>query len=581
MTVEYRVELYDTWGRRVAVFGEVPLLEATRTAPDKPDRIRGLLPNNGPPIGHGYRIRVLLGGACACEATVSTVLPQWGDTRKLIVDRYVRFHEVLEIGAERPAREGNTHVSQGFANKDISAIVKSVINTARGSIHYLVDHDAYPDGAEREYGKFLARRTTENELEVGGIAEGQWVGGARVDASSAYAKDGDTISGLVVDGTPWPDVRLMMIDCEETSRNSHAISRHPEVADWPADRYAASGYKIEAEAAKDALQNLLTSKGIDSIELNPHKDSSGAYDDRVDAYGRYLGLIFGGGECFNAALVEMGVADVCLYDEGRYCPPEMELKDFFSYVGENTDSVEETGVVLTSFDVAAGALEVLTPLAYAAGGFVWSVDTDLAVRFRKAEAPDRAWYYDSLEMGVSLGSESANLVNVIHFSGNPVAASVVKTYVEDASEEAYGYEARGLDYFGISVESDADALVEGILADVAYPETNASAEFFRGNANVDVGDLVEFRGDELRRMDQEVDGEWAGRFEGRLVGRVDEVVHRLSGRRVSTRVHVTSPLRSVGNPLDFMVRSQEAMSSLYQFRLDEAAVGVDLGYHLD
>ena len=184
----------------------------------------------------------------------------------------------------------------------------------------------------------LARCTSDNALEIGGITKGQWVGAARIDASEAYAKDGDTISGLKVDGVSWPDVRLMMIDAEETSLNSHAKKRHPETALWSSERYANSGYKLFADRAKALLQQLLETKGISHIELNPHRNNNGAFDDRVDAYGRYIGRVFGGSECFSAALVEQGLADVYLYEDGTYHVPEHHLKDFFSYTKENTKS---------------------------------------------------------------------------------------------------------------------------------------------------------------------------------------------------------------------------------------------------
>ena len=294
----YRVEVWDTWNRRIAAYDDVPLLEVTRAFPDETDRIRGLLPAGTADLGPGYSVRVRVDGEPFAEATVTSVSPQWGDTRKLVLDRYVHFHEVIEFEAARGPRDGNTTVSPTYTNREVGAIVKDVINRAPGAIHYLVDHNDYPGGAEREYAKFLARKTDENELEVGGIGAGQWVGSGRIDAGAAYAKDGDTIAGLVVDGVAWPDLRFMLIDCEETSRNSHAVKRHPEVAEWTDARYAASGYKLRGDAAKDALQNWLDTKGIDYIELNPHQDAAGVYDDRVDAYGRYLGLVFGGGRVF-------------------------------------------------------------------------------------------------------------------------------------------------------------------------------------------------------------------------------------------------------------------------------------------
>src|SRR5690606_41998302 len=65
--------------------------------------------------------------------------------------------------------------------------------------------------------------------------------------------------------------------------------------------------------------------------------------DRVDAYGRYIGLVYGGGLCFNAAMVEQGLADVYLYEDGRYHDPAMRLKEYYSYRQPCGDSIETTG----------------------------------------------------------------------------------------------------------------------------------------------------------------------------------------------------------------------------------------------
>ncbi len=579
--MDYLVEIYDVAGLRVASYDRVPLMDVVRTAPDQRDWIRGMLPVGATNLGHGYRIRVSLDGTVVCDAYVSQIIPQWSDTKKIILDRYVRFHEVLEFKAEQSARRGNTQVARAYTNRTISDIVKDAVNSANGNIHYLVDHNAYPDGAQREDTKFLARKTVENELEIGGISTGQWVGSNRIDATGAYAKDGDTIAGLVVDGAAWPDLRFMMIDCEETSRNSHAIKLHPEVAGWTDAQYDASGYKLQGDAAKLALQALMDTKGIDYIELNPHRNSSGEFDDRVDAYGRYIGLIYGGGECFNAAMIEQQHAEIYLYNEGSYHVPEMELKDFFSYQGANADSIESCSVVLSNFDVTSGILEVLTALAYAAGGFVWSLDRNLALKFRQSQDPDRVVFFDMEKVGVVLGSSSQSLVNIIYFDGNPVTSTLGKTYSRSNSIDEYGAKARSLDHFSFSLEEDSDKLVEGILDDLAYPEPSGEIEFVAGDATIEVGDIVEIRDGALRRLEPELTGEWGGTFTNKIIGRVKEVRHRLSGRQVSTRALLSSPLRSVTNPVGFMVRSQPSAESLYQFRLDDATVGLDMGYHLD
>ena len=581
VAMNYLVEIYDSRGCRIASYDEVPLLDAVQAGPDRSHEIRGLLPRDVEDLGHAYRIRVLVDGAHFCEGLVDLTKPQWGDAKKLILERYVPFHEVIEFEAHSPERNGNTTVSRAYKNREIGAIVKDAINSAKGSIHYWVDHSSYPEGAEREYAKFLARKTDDNELGVGDITTGQWVGSDRIDLSAAYAKDGDTIAGVKVDGAAWPDIRMMLIDCEETSWNWHGVSRHPEIVDWSSEQYAASGYKRKADAATAFLQQLITSNGIDYIELNPHKDAAGEYDDRVDAYGRYLALVYGGGECYNAGLVEQELADIYLYGGGTYHVPEMALKDFFSYVGTHEDSVETTGVSLAEFDVSGGVLEVLTALAYAGGGYVFSVDDSLGVVFRLADKVDRVLFYDARVMGVQLGSSSESMRNLVYFDGNPFTGTVNKTYACGESIDEYGYQGRGFEYFSISMETDADKLAGGMLDDLAYPERLGKVAFFAGDAAIRVGDVVELRDGPLRRFERELPGEWGGRFTGRLVGRVSKVQQRFMGKHVLTTAFLTSPLRSVSNPLSFMTRSQEAASTLFEFRLDDATVGLDMGFHLD
>lgn len=579
--MNYLVELFDAWGRRIAHFDEVPLLEATVRTPDQRREVRGMLPWMPAGVGHGCRVRVSLNGKPVCDAPIDRLAPHWGDQRRLVVDRYINVHEVLAFEARTPLDQGNTKVVRAYTNREISEIVKDAINTANGPVHYTVAHGVYPDGAEREHQKFQGRRTPENELAVGGIGTGQWAGAGRIDASTAYAKDGDTIAGLVVDGVPWPDFRMMMIDCEELSRNSHAIKRHPEVAAWSHDTYARSGYCLEAEAARAALQDLLDTHGIDFIELNPHRDLTGAYDDRVDAYGRYVGLVYGGGQCFNAAMIELGHSEVYLYADGAYHVPELALKEYFSYAGENGDSIAPTGVTLTSFAIDGGVFEALTALAYAANGAVWQADGDLKVTFRQPERPDRVVVFDPLRVGVTIGSDSSAIANVLYFDGNPLHAGLSKTYVRGDSIAAYGNRARRLDYFGISLIEDADKLCAGLLDDMAYPEPELDITFFRGCTELEIGDLVELRGSPLRRVDAPLGSEWGSRHAGRMIGRVTGITHQIFGRRVVTTVRLGSPLRSVDDPIAYMKRSQPGKDTIYQFRLDDAVIGLDMGYHLD
>jgi len=579
--MNYLIEIFDTYGRRIAWFDNVPLLEAVRRRPDQEDVIRGLLPRGIPELGHGYAVRVSIDGEAFAECRVDLTAPEWSDARKLIIDQYVSFHEVIEFSAVRKARDGNNTVARAYQNRPISQIVKDAINSTLGDVHYTVAHTAYPEGAQREYQKFLARKSPANELEVGGIDSGDWVGSNRMDLTNAYAKDGDTIAGITVDGDPWPDVRLMMIDSEETSLNNHAISRHPEVADWTPAQYDASPYKVKADAATNLLQSLIDSKGIDFIELNPHKDKNGNFDDRVDAFGRYIGLVYGGGECFNAAMVEQGLADVLLFEDGAFHVPEMALKDYFSYTGVNKDSIEDASATLVSFDVNNGIYEVLTALAYAAGGYTWHTDHQRAVTFRNTDAAHHVVFFDPVEVGIQLGSRSDQITNFLVVSGNPQSESVDEAYPRGESIDSYGLQTRFLDYFSLSVLDDANAIAPAMLDDIAYPEPQGAAVFFHGRNDIHVGDLIEFRGGDLRRLTQELDDEWGGRFQDRLVARIREVRHRITGRRVETTIALSSPLRSVDDPLTFITRSQPAARSLFQFRLDDGAVGLDLGFHLD
>ncbi|HOV72995.1 MAG TPA: thermonuclease family protein [Candidatus Hydrogenedentes bacterium] len=575
----YRIEVLDPSGRRVAVHEEVTLLDATRGAPDEADRIAGILPSAAE-LGIGYRVRVWVEGELFCEAPVTVINPQWGDMQKLILDRYVTFHEMLAFEAERTWADVDGAVPAGFANAAIGDIVKALINRTPGDVHYRVAHGAYPDGAQREWNKFLARRRPENEMGMGGISEGQWVGPVRIDASNAYAKDGDTLSGLIVDGVSWPDLRLMLVDAEEPALNSHARNIHPETSDWTDARYAISGYKVRADAATAALQTLIETKGVEYIELNPHRDTTGAFDDRVDRYGRYLGMVYGGGECFNAALIEKGHGTVYLWQDGKFLEPDLELKDFFSYAGPSEDSIEPIATVLTGYGVTGSLFEALTQLAYLAEGCVWSIGPDMAVSFRRA-AVERVLCHDPAIMGAGLAADADSIANVLLFSGNPAPAGLSKTYRRYASMRLYGDRVGRLRCHAIAYEDDADRLVRGLLDDLAYPNRSGFVLFHAGDAAIRQGDLVELRGAPLRRLDPAAADEWGGRFAGRIVARARSVTHRFHGKHVRTIVRFEAPLRTVANPLSFMARGQESATELYQFRLDDATVGLDMGYHLD
>src|SRR5690606_29237093 len=128
--------------------------------------VEGILPSPVDALGHGYRVRVYVGEAAFVDAPVTEVRPQWSDTRKLILERFVYFHEVIAFRAEVPANSLDGRIVRGYISRPIDEIVRSAINSTLGSIHYTVDHTAYPDGAQREFAKFEARRTAANELAI-------------------------------------------------------------------------------------------------------------------------------------------------------------------------------------------------------------------------------------------------------------------------------------------------------------------------------------------------------------------------------------------------------------------------------
>ena len=579
--MRYSVEVFDRAGLRVGRFDEVPLLEVDRNGPDGLDRLEGLLPVSLARFGVGYTVRVWLEGVLAASAIVTEARPAWGDTRRLILDRYVDFQELLAFAAERDRGEENRRVARSFKNQRVDAMVRGVINSTPGPMHYTVAHAGYPDGAERENAKFMARQATTDALEVGGIETGQWVDSSRIDLTGAEAKDGDTISGLVVDGAAWPDLRLMMIDCEETGLNSHAIKRHPEIAGWTVTQYNQSPYKRRADAAKARLQGYLDAHGIDYIELNPHQDAGGAFDDRVDAFGRYLGLVYGGGECYNAAMVEEGHADVYLYDDGRYHVPDMALKEFYSYAGVREDSVEACPALVGAFEARGGALEVMAALAALGGGYVFHVDNAGAIHFRRGDRIDRVVSLDPVRTGVELGHDLRGLVNLLRIQGDPMHGGVDGYHDNDDSIDAFGTAFRFFAYFALSQADDADRMGAGLLRDLAWPARAGRAVFHRGVAEMDVGALIELRGEALVERDAPLAEVWGAELGDRLVGRVSRVVHRIAGESVETRLDLTSPFRSVANPLSFITRSQDSLSAFFQFRLDDASIGVDTGFHLD
>ena len=179
--MDYRIEVYDPEGRRIHSFTEVPLLEVTRTAPDQQDTIRGVLPDTVSSMGPGHSVKVYLEDTLFTGGAVVSFSPHWGDTRRLVLGQYVPFHEVMQFEAEQEARIGNTWVSRAYTNWNIAAIVKDVINTASGAIHYWVDHTVYPEGALRNTTNSLRGRIRER---TGNRRDKRWsVGGHFPDRS--------------------------------------------------------------------------------------------------------------------------------------------------------------------------------------------------------------------------------------------------------------------------------------------------------------------------------------------------------------------------------------------------------------
>lgn len=567
--MEYWVEVWDPWGRRIAAFDEIPLLEAEVNAPDEADRISGLLPAACPELGPGYTVRVYIDGTQVCDAEVVETRPEWSDRRKLILERYVHFHETLAFEAVGSKARWNPAVVLESPLMRADALAKRLIQEAAGTVHYTVDHTAYPDGAAREMAKFLERALLDRALEVGGVVAGHWAGGARVDASGAYAKDGKTVAGLVVDGAAWPDVRLMMVDAEELTLNDAAKVRHPETADWTAARYAASGYAVRAQKTKDALDALLAAKGVDYVELNPHVDGSGAFDGRLDGEGRYAALVFGTGECLNAALIEQGFAGADL--ESLPLDPNLELKDFASYGGPSEDSIAlgDAGFSWTQFD---GPLhDVLTALAYGSGGYAWGLSPEGTVWMRPVETVDRVVFYDPVVVGVVLGAQSAGVVNVLGVRTNPDRSSVRVEDRREPSVLAFEEERCELDAFWLDARSDAERFARTLLDEAAYPATAGEVYWFHGAPDMRVGELVELRGAPIERLSLELEGEWGGRFAGKHVARVRRVTHRIAGQRLETTAVWTSPMRSVGDPVEAVRRAQAAEAAYRLLGLDGAA----------
>jgi len=569
-----RIELLDTCHQRIAVFNEAFSLEATRRLPDQVDTLKVAVPHvEG--FGPGCTIDVYLDNTLWQRYEATRTQLRWDADFQPEHNTRTPLRDVMQVEAEAAKHAVNTRLRRAYVGVTLEEALEDVINRAPGPIYYLIDHNAYPDGATREYAKFLARCTPDNALETGGIMDGQWVGSDRIDTSGAYAKDGDTISGLKVDGYPWPDLRLMMIDAEETTLNSHARKRHPETALWSSERYANSGYQLRADRATAFLQGLLDGKGISHIELNPHRNSIGVFDDRVDAYGRYIGRVFGGGECFSAAMVEQGLADAYLYEDGVYHVPEHRLKDFFSYTGIHAKSFPTMNTEIHALDLDCTVLEAMTLLAYLCGGKAFSLSSEFCVEFRDATQFVHTCRYRADTMTVVSGFTKAGLANTLAITGNRIVAPGTITASDDGSISAYGAGDASVDGNWLGSDVDKQRLAWNLLQDMAYPTPSVTATFFEGAPELQPGDLISIEGAPLRRYAQRLPDEWGNAFDETIVGRITEVRHIMEGENTRTQIVLSAPLRSVASPLTLLRRIRSAGEPLFALRLDESLAGLD------
>lgn len=569
-----RVELLDTLRQRIAVFNDAISLQAVRRVPDRADTLTCTLPHvEG--FGPGCTIDVYLDNTLWQRYEATCTQLRWDADFQPEHNTRIPLRDVMQVEARAAKQAVNARLRRAYVGITLEEALVDIINRAPGPIHYLIDHDAYPDGATREYTKFLARCTTDNALETGGISEGQWVGADRIDTTGAYAKDGDTISGLKVDGDPWPDLRLMMIDAEETTLNSHARKRHPETTLWSSERYANSGYKLHADRATAFLQTLLDGKGISHIELNPHRNSNGLFDDRVDAYGRYIGRAFGGGECFSAAMVEQGLADVYLYEDGIYHVPEHRLKDFFSYTGIHAKSFPTMNTEIHALDLDCTVIEAMTLLAYLCGSKAFTLFSDFYVEFRDATQFDHTYRYRAETMAVVSGFTKAGLANTLAITGNRIVAPGTIAASNSESISAYGAGNASINGNWLGSDEDKQMLAENLLQDMAYPTPSITATFFEGAPELKPGDLISIEGAPLHRYAQRLPDEWGNTFDETIVGRITEVRHIMEGTDTQTQIVLSAPLRSVASPLTLLRRIRSVGEPLFALRLDESLAGLD------
>jgi endonuclease YncB( thermonuclease family) len=574
----YRIDVLDAGNRCIARYNAVPLLEAYCSMSPYSSVVRGLLPELREGVEPGVRVRVVLDGKVFAEAAVAATRPEWGDMRRLILDRYVNFHEVFAFEAREESQAMPTVSWEGGGT--VSDIAEALVQNSIGAWRVAVEHENFPNGAQREYQKFLARKAVNDPLAVGSISTGTWVDASRIDATEAHALDGDTIAGVRVDGATWPPLRLLGVDAEETSLNDHAVQRHPEVRTWTPAQYARSGYARRAEKARRALSELLAAHGIAYIELNPHRDANGIYDDRVDAYGRYVATVFGGGMSYNAAVIEQGVADPYLYADGKYHAPEMRIKDYFSYAGSTRASLDPNPTPVANF-VFEGELDTALLMLGYVGRCAVTFDPSGVVRIRDAGHLDRVVYYDPRRHSLRFGAARTPLANYLVMHTAPYPEEPPSTYARADSIEAYGVSAAHIAGWAFTEAADRDAFAEGLLNDVAYRSLDAELTCYTLETGIRVGELIEIRGAPLKRLHGRPVGEWMPGGRSALVGRVYRATYRFYGDRVETRFQLISPLRSVPDPLTVLRFGAGISTPSGALGLDDPTLGLDIPVHLD
>ncbi|MCD6288823.1 MAG: hypothetical protein J7M12_06890, partial [Candidatus Hydrogenedentes bacterium] len=204
------------------------------------------------------------------------------------------------------------------------------------------------------------------------------------------------------------------------------------------------------------------------------------------------------------------------------------------------------------------------------------------VYFERSVYPASVWFYDIQNGSVSMGTDSRPVVNAVSFSGNPISGWFSKMYRRTDSIEEYGERYRSVPVYSVSVVADADKMVANLLDDVSYPTPSGTGTDYDGRlSGMSVGQLVEIRGGGLRRFTRELAEEWGGRYAGRYVFAISSKTILIRNDRVDVTFGLTSPLRSVADPIGFTIRNQPAAERLYEFRLDAESVGLDFAYHID